>query len=139
MPHTWWASCGTWKENRFVRADRSAVRTARGLQAFLFGEDRFPKGYGRVRKIVIHSAQAGPTGSDWILELCGQGAVLLFHGAAIILMRMNTISNSLVLELHVPDFDTARNFYAMFGFSQIMYDPASGGGSDLGYMVLVNN
>ncbi len=49
---------------------------------------------------------------------------------------MNNISNNLVLELHIPDFETARNFYGMFGFSQIMYDPTSGGGSDLGYMVL---
>ena len=46
------------------------------------------------------------------------------------------IVNNLVLELHIPDFNTARNFYAIFGFKEIMYDPASGGGSDLGYMVL---
>lgn len=46
------------------------------------------------------------------------------------------ISNNLVLELHIPDFNTARKFYAIFDFKEIMYDPASGGGSDLGYMVL---
>jgi uncharacterized glyoxalase superfamily protein PhnB len=54
------------------------------------------------------------------------------------LMKENPdkIVNNLVLELHVPDFTQAREFYAVFGFKQIMYDPESGGGSDLGYMVL---
>jgi len=51
-------------------------------------------------------------------------------------MYMNTISNNLVLELHIPDFEIARSFYGIFGFAQIMYDPTSGGRSDLGYMVL---
>ncbi len=46
------------------------------------------------------------------------------------------IVNNLVLELHIPDFDTARKFYAIFGLKELMYDPTSGGGSDLGYMVL---
>jgi hypothetical protein len=46
------------------------------------------------------------------------------------------IINNLVLELHIPDFNKAREFFAIFGFKQIMYDPTSGGGSDLGYMVL---
>ncbi len=49
---------------------------------------------------------------------------------------MNNISNNLVLELHVPSFDKARAFYALFDFDQMSYDPTSGGGSDLGYMVL---
>ena len=49
---------------------------------------------------------------------------------------MNKVVNNLVLELHVPDFATARQFYAMFGFEEIKYDPESGGGSDLGYMIL---
>ncbi len=44
--------------------------------------------------------------------------------------------NNLVLELHIPDFNRAREFYGMFGFKEISYDPTSGGGSDLGYMVL---
>lgn len=48
----------------------------------------------------------------------------------------NNIQNNLVLELHVPDFNVAREFYALFGFSKLIYDPTSGGGSDLGYMVL---
>ena len=48
----------------------------------------------------------------------------------------NKIVNNLVLELHIPDFETARKFYALFGFKEIGYDPASGGGNDLGYMVL---
>jgi hypothetical protein len=49
---------------------------------------------------------------------------------------MNAISNNLVLEFHVPDFSLARSFYSLFGFSELSYDPTSGGGSDLGYMVL---
>ena len=48
----------------------------------------------------------------------------------------NKIINNLVLELHIPDFETARKFYALFNFKEIGYDPTSGGGSDLGYMVL---
>lgn len=46
------------------------------------------------------------------------------------------ISNNLVLELHVPDFSLVRLFYGMFGFEEMMYDPTSGGGSDLGYLIL---
>lgn len=49
---------------------------------------------------------------------------------------MNKISNNLVLELHVPDFEKARKFYAIFGFEQLSYDSTSGGKSDLGYLVL---
>ena len=51
-------------------------------------------------------------------------------------MPLNNIQNNIVLELHIPDFDKARAFYKLFGFEQIHYDPTSGGGSDLGYMVL---
>ena len=51
-------------------------------------------------------------------------------------MSLKNIANNLVLELHIPDFDKARNFYSIFGFSELLYDPVSGGGSDLGYMVL---
>ena len=47
------------------------------------------------------------------------------------------IHNNLVLELHIPAFDPARKFYSLFGFEQLKYDPTSGGGSDLGYMVLI--
>lgn len=47
------------------------------------------------------------------------------------------IRNNLVLELHIPAFDPARKFYGLFGFEQLTYDPTSGGGSDLGYMVLI--
>jgi len=46
------------------------------------------------------------------------------------------IINNLILELHIPNFRKAREFYGMFGFTELMYDPTSGGGSDLGYMVL---
>lgn len=46
------------------------------------------------------------------------------------------VRNNLVLELHVPDFGSARQFYALFGFEELSYDPTSGGGSDLGYLVL---
>ncbi len=49
---------------------------------------------------------------------------------------MDRPSNNLILELHVPDFEPARAFYKLFGFEQIKYDPTSGGGSDLGYMIL---
>ncbi len=49
---------------------------------------------------------------------------------------MKNIVNNLVLELHIPHFDTARSFYKMFNFEEILHDPTSGGGSDLGYMVL---
>ncbi|HIH32278.1 TPA: hypothetical protein HA235_06230 [Candidatus Woesearchaeota archaeon] len=49
---------------------------------------------------------------------------------------MNKISNNLVIELHIPDFGKAQEFYSMFGFERLSYDPTSGGGSDLGYMVL---
>ena len=49
---------------------------------------------------------------------------------------MDKIANNLVLELHIPDFRKAQEFYSIFGFEQLSYDPASGGGSDLGYMVL---
>lgn len=46
------------------------------------------------------------------------------------------VINNLVLELHVPSFEPVRGFYAMFGFTELKYDPTSGGGSDLGYLVL---
>jgi len=49
---------------------------------------------------------------------------------------MKNIVNNLVLELHIPDFAPARDFYSLFGFKELKYDPTSGGGSDLGYMVL---
>lgn len=46
------------------------------------------------------------------------------------------IRNNLVLELHVPDFGQVRDFYAKLGFGELTYDPTSGGGSDLGYLVM---
>jgi uncharacterized glyoxalase superfamily protein PhnB len=47
------------------------------------------------------------------------------------------IRNNLILELHVPSFGPAREFYEKFGFTQVDYDPISGGGtSDLGYFEL---
>jgi uncharacterized glyoxalase superfamily protein PhnB len=49
---------------------------------------------------------------------------------------MKNPNNNLILELHVPDFEPARTFYKLFGFEEINYDPTSGGGSDLGYMIL---
>ena len=52
-------------------------------------------------------------------------------------MAVNPIRNNLVLELHVPEFQPARDFYGMFGFEELSYDPTSGGGSDLGYLVLL--
>lgn len=47
------------------------------------------------------------------------------------------IRNNLVLELHVPSFQPVREFYQQFGFEELSYDPTSGGGSDLGYLVLI--
>jgi len=52
-------------------------------------------------------------------------------------MDINTIHNNLVLELHVPSFQPIREFYRQFGFEELSYDPTSGGGSDLGYLVLI--
>lgn len=49
---------------------------------------------------------------------------------------MPIVPNNLVLELHVPDFAKAREFYKLFGFSDLRYDPQSGGNSELGYLVL---
>ncbi len=49
---------------------------------------------------------------------------------------MNQVTNNIVLELHVPDFSKVREFYSMFGFRELRYDPTSGGGSDLGYLVI---
>ena len=49
---------------------------------------------------------------------------------------INKINNNLILELHVPDFSKVRGFYGLFGFSEALYDPTSGGGSDLGYLVI---
>lgn len=49
---------------------------------------------------------------------------------------MKKVVNNLILELHIPDFQKARDFYWLFGFKQLRYDPESGGNSDLGYMVL---
>jgi len=48
----------------------------------------------------------------------------------------NKVSNNLILELHVPDFQIVRDFYSLFGFTELWYDPTSGGGSDLGYLTI---
>lgn len=52
---------------------------------------------------------------------------------------MKKIVNNLVLELHIPKFSKAEEFYSIFGFKKNFYDPTSGGGSDLGYMTLVRD
>lgn len=52
-------------------------------------------------------------------------------------MSNRPIQNNLVLELHIPNFDQAREFYGLFGFQELSYDPTSGGGSELGYLVLI--
>lgn len=46
------------------------------------------------------------------------------------------IRNNLIIELHVPNFQLVRDFYGIFGFEEVLEDPTSGGGSDLGYLVL---
>ena len=52
-------------------------------------------------------------------------------------MTKAIIRNNLILELHVPSFTPVRQFYAIFGFEELLYDPTSGGGSELGYLVLI--
>lgn len=49
------------------------------------------------------------------------------------------VINNLIIELHVPNFQQARDFYGMFGFAQLKYDPQSGGNSELGYLILKRN
>lgn len=49
---------------------------------------------------------------------------------------MSIVPNNLVLELHIPNFSKVRAFYSIFGFVEHSYDPTSGGGSDLGYLIL---
>jgi uncharacterized glyoxalase superfamily protein PhnB len=46
------------------------------------------------------------------------------------------MKNNIAIELHVPDFEPARGFYAMFGFTECLYKARTGGGHDLGYLVL---
>lgn len=49
---------------------------------------------------------------------------------------MKRITNNLVLEIHIPDFEKARQFYAIFGFKQTYYEPVSEKKGTPGYMVL---
>ncbi|MDO8593771.1 MAG: hypothetical protein Q7R59_02655 [bacterium] len=49
---------------------------------------------------------------------------------------MNSIRNNLIIEFHIPDFQKARDFYSIFGFTQLSHDPASEDGRVLEYMVL---
>ena len=48
---------------------------------------------------------------------------------------MKKISNNLVLELHIPDFEKAKKFYTIFGFKQALC-LTSEGSNRLGYMAL---
>lgn len=48
---------------------------------------------------------------------------------------MNKVANNLGLELHVPDFKKAREFYSIFGFRELWHNQVSGG--NLGYLVLI--
>lgn len=47
---------------------------------------------------------------------------------------MNKVSNNLIIELHVPDFEQARIFYSIFGFNELLHKPVST--SELGYLIL---
>jgi hypothetical protein len=47
---------------------------------------------------------------------------------------MNKIRNNLIVELFVPDFSVAKNFYAILGFAPIMENQATS--TDPGYLVL---
>jgi catechol 2,3-dioxygenase-like lactoylglutathione lyase family enzyme len=52
-------------------------------------------------------------------------------------MAESPIRNNIVLELHVPDFAPAREFYGLLGFEEISYDSASDDSEGgLGYLVL---
>ena len=48
---------------------------------------------------------------------------------------MKKISNNLVLELHIPDFEKAKKFYTIFGFKQALC-LTSEGSNRLEYMTL---
>ncbi|MEI7603647.1 MAG: hypothetical protein WCJ19_01345 [bacterium] len=52
-------------------------------------------------------------------------------------MSLNNISNNLILELHVPDLDKAKAFYALFGFYELSSDPITD--DELGYLILARN
>lgn len=47
---------------------------------------------------------------------------------------INPIRNNLIIELHVPDFDTVKNFYGILGFAPISENPVTE--TDPGYLVL---
>lgn len=48
------------------------------------------------------------------------------------------VRNNLTLELHVPSFKLAREFYGLFGFTELDYDaPTSDASAGFGYLVLV--
>ncbi len=51
----------------------------------------------------------------------------------------SNVTNNLVLELHVPSFQLARNFYGIFSFKEHRYDPGSELNNYLGYLVLSRN
>ena len=46
------------------------------------------------------------------------------------------MKNNLAIELHVPDFEPVRAFYALFGFTERRYKAHTGGEHDLGHLVL---
>ncbi len=46
----------------------------------------------------------------------------------------NPIRNNLIIELHVPDFDVAKKFYGLLGFTPIMENPITA--TESGYLVL---
>lgn len=48
---------------------------------------------------------------------------------------MNNISNNLIVELHVPDLEVAKNFYAKLGFEVAMDDKPNE--KELGYLTMV--
>jgi len=53
-------------------------------------------------------------------------------------MTKTPIRNNLTLELHVPSFEPARQFYGLFGFTELDYDaPTDDPSGGYGYLVLV--
>lgn len=49
-------------------------------------------------------------------------------------MSKQPISNNLIIELHIPDFDVAKEFYGILGFKVILEHPATA--AEPGYLVM---
>ena len=52
-------------------------------------------------------------------------------------MSKQPIRNNLIIELHIPDFDIAKEFYGILGFAVIMEHPVTA--TEPGYLVMKRN